>query len=134
MKRPERVSDYLDHIAEAAIRVGAYLQGVDLAMFQEDMRTQDAVVRNLEIIGEAATQMMDQYAAFVAAHPEVPWQAMRGMRNRMAHGYFDTNLEIVWDTVQQDVPALRQQMHDLLQHLQKLQQEQDRGFDQGISR
>ena len=84
-----------------------YVQSIDAVAFQEDQLRQDAVMRNFEIIGEAATQMMDRYTVFVEEHPEVPWQAMRGMCNRMAHGYFDTNLEVVWETVQQDLPAQR---------------------------
>lgn len=55
---------------------------------------------SLIIIGEAATKVMDGYAEFTQAHAEVPWRSMRNMRNRMAHGYFDINLDVVWETVQ----------------------------------
>ncbi|MGS1011417.1 HepT-like ribonuclease domain-containing protein [Achromobacter anxifer] len=65
---------------------------------------------SLIIIGEAATKIMEGHAEFVQAHPEVPWRGMRGMRNRIAHGYFDINLDVVWDTVQPALP-------DLLGHL-----------------
>jgi uncharacterized protein with HEPN domain len=64
----------------------------------------------LVIIGEAATKLMDRYPGFAARHPDVPWRSMRGMRNRIAHGYFDINLDVVWDTVQTALP-------DLLAHL-----------------
>ncbi len=61
---------------------------------------------SLVIIGEAATKVMEGYAAFAEAHPEIPWRSMRGMRNRIAHGYFDINLDVVWDTVQTALPTL----------------------------
>jgi uncharacterized protein with HEPN domain len=61
---------------------------------------------SLIIVGEAATKVMDGYAEFAEAHPEVPWRSMRGMRNRIVHGYFDINLEVVWDTVRTALPEL----------------------------
>ena len=61
---------------------------------------------SLVIIGEAATKVMDRYAGFVERHPELPWRNIRGMRNRIAHGYFDINLDVVWDTVQSALPEL----------------------------
>lgn len=65
---------------------------------------------SLVIVGEAASKLMDQYPDFTTAHPQVPWRSMRGMRNRIAHGYFDINLEVVWDTVQTALPELLQQL------------------------
>jgi uncharacterized protein with HEPN domain len=61
---------------------------------------------SLIVIGEAASKVMDEHENFFEAHPEVPWRAMRGMRNRIAHGYFDINLELVWETVQTALPNL----------------------------
>ena len=74
--------------------------------FFTDKRTQNAVVMSIVIIGEAATKLMERYPAFVSAHPEVPWRSMRGMRNRVAHGYFDINLDVVWETVPSALPQL----------------------------
>jgi uncharacterized protein with HEPN domain len=65
---------------------------------------------SLVIIGEAATKIMDNYPAFVDSHPEMPWRNIRGMRNRIAHGYFDINLDVVWQTVQTSLPALLEQL------------------------
>ena len=62
------------------------------------------------IIGEAATKVMDGYPEFTQAHPEVPWRSMRNMRNRMAHGYFEIDLNVVWDTVQEWLPELLKQL------------------------
>lgn len=61
---------------------------------------------NLLIIGEAAAKIMDSDPAFVRAHDGVPWMSMRGMRNRMAHGYFETNYELVWETAGIEIPRL----------------------------
>ncbi|VVO34334.1 hypothetical protein PS704_05269 [Pseudomonas fluorescens] len=61
---------------------------------------------SLIIIGEAATKIMDRYVEYATQNPQVPWRSMRGMRNRIAHGYFDINLEVVWDTVQAALPEL----------------------------
>jgi len=65
---------------------------------------------NLVIIGEAATKIMDVYSEFVESSLQVPWRNMRGMRNRIAHGYFDINLDVVWDTVQAALPELLKQL------------------------
>jgi uncharacterized protein with HEPN domain len=78
--------------------------------FLTDKRTQQAVVMSLVIIGEAATKVMDGYPDFALAHGQVPWRSMRGMRNRIAHGYFDINLDVVWETEQTALPELLQQL------------------------
>ncbi|SCX25091.1 Protein of unknown function DUF86 [Nitrosomonas eutropha] len=62
------------------------------------------------IIGEAVTKVIDNYAEFAQAHGQVPWRNMRGMRNRIAHGYFDINLDVVWNTVQTALPELLKQL------------------------
>lgn len=68
---------------------------------------------SLIILGEAATKVMDGYATFTQAHPEIPWRNMRGMRNRIAHGYFEINLDTVWETVQTALPELLRQLQVL---------------------
>jgi uncharacterized protein with HEPN domain len=68
--------------------------------------TQQAVILNLIIVGEAATKLLKDHGAFLEQHPELPWRNMKGMRNRVAHGYFDINLDMVWDTVQTALPEL----------------------------
>jgi uncharacterized protein with HEPN domain len=104
-----RLPDYLDHIQQAANDVRAFVEGLDKDDFLADKRTQQAVIMSLIIIGEAATKVMEGYAAFTLAHPEVPWRNMRGMRNRMAHGYFDINLDVVWETAKEWIPELLKQ-------------------------
>ena len=85
------------------------MEGLAKEDFLGDKRTQQAVIMSLFIIGEAVTKIMDGYAEFAQAHTQVPWRDMRGMRNRIAHGYFDINLDLVWDTVQTALPQLLRQ-------------------------
>ena len=101
-----KLVDFLDHIEEASRLALAYVAGMSKESFLKDRRTQQAVVLNLLTIGEAAARIANEHKEFAAAHPEVPWAQMRGMRNRMAHGYFDIDLNIVWQTVQSSLPTL----------------------------
>jgi uncharacterized protein with HEPN domain len=91
-----RLPDYLDHMQQAATDACGFVEGLSKASFLADKRTQQAVIMNLIIMGEAATKVMDRYAEFAERHPEIPWRNIRGMRNRIAHGYFDINLDLVW--------------------------------------
>lgn len=105
-----RLPDYIDHIQQAAADACSFVEGLGKDDFLADKRTQQAVIMNFIIIGEAATKVMDGYAEFTQAHPEVPWRSMRNMRNRMAHSYFDINLDVVWETVHEWLPALLKQL------------------------
>jgi Uncharacterized conserved protein len=89
-------------------------EGLNFAAFERDKRTQQAVVLNLLLIGEAASRISEGAPGFVAAHPEIPWAPMRGMRNRIAHGYFELDIKVVWDTVGSALPALSRQLPGLL--------------------
>ena len=109
-----RIPDYLEHILEAIERIDSYLADADEAAFLNDRKTQDAVVRNFEIIGEAAHNIELYHSAFAAAHPEVPWTVVYAMRNRVAHGYFKVDLEMVWKTIHADLPELHAQIKTLL--------------------
>ncbi len=108
-----RLADYLDHMRQAIADAQSFTEGMAQADFEQDRRTQQAVVMSLIVLGEAATKVMDQHSAFAAEHRQIPWRSMRGMRNRIAHGYFEINLEVVWDTVQTALPALKTQLDAL---------------------
>lgn len=110
-----RLPDYLDHIQQAAADARSFVEGLAKDDFLADKRTQQAVIMSLVIIGEAATKVMDAYGEFTQVHAEVPWRSMRNMRNRMAHGYFSVNLDVVWETVQEWLPALLEQLPALRQ-------------------
>lgn len=101
-----RAEDLVGHVLEAARDARRFVADLDRQGFASDKRTRQAVIFSLMIVGEAATRLMDFYPGFVSERPEVPWRSMRGMRNRIAHGYFDINLDIVRDTVQQALPEL----------------------------
>lgn len=109
MSTKNRLPDYMDHLQQAAMDACSFMEGLSKDDFLADKRTQQAVIMSLIIIGEAATKVMDGHAEFAAAHTEIPWRGMRGMRNRIAHGYFDINLDVVWETVQTALPALLKQ-------------------------
>lgn len=113
--RENRLPDYLGHIQQAAIDACSFVEGMGKDEFLADKRTQQAVIMSLIVIGEAATKVMDGYDEFIQSHAEVPWRSMRNMRNRMAHGYFDINLDLVWSTVQERLPALLLQLPIALQ-------------------
>ncbi len=116
-KHPLRVTEYLQHVVDAIDRATAYLAGFDVKAFEQDTRTQDAIIRSIEIIGEAANKARLADPDFAARHPEVPWDVMYGMRNRIVHDYFEVDLEIVWQTVHSDLPSLRKQLAELVEKI-----------------
>jgi uncharacterized protein with HEPN domain len=109
----DRLDDYLSQITTAAEQALTYVEGLDLAAFLGDTRTQQAVVLNLIIIGEAAARLSNVYPEFAQAHSEVPWAQMRGMRNRIAHGYFEIDQRVVWETVENAIPDLLTQIRTM---------------------
>ena len=105
-----RLNDYLFHMQQTAEDACGFVAGFSRETFLADRRTQRAVVMSLIILGEAASKVMDKHPEFARRHPEIPWNGLRGMRNRIAHGYFDINLEVVWNTLQSALPALTTQL------------------------
>ena len=105
---PKRdVALLLEDIVAAIGKIERYTAGLGREAFLADEKTIDAVVRNLEIIGEAARTVPDDFAA---AHPEVPWMRIAGLRNRIVHDYFGLDLEIIWQILQVDLPQLKSQL------------------------
>ncbi|TAK31291.1 MAG: DUF86 domain-containing protein [Chloroflexota bacterium] len=102
---------YLDDILEAIERIRSYVQGVDLETFSNDRKTQDAVARNLEIIGEAAGNLPEAVTQDV---PQIEWRKIRGLRNILIHEYFGISQSIVWDVVQNKLGALEAACRELL--------------------
>ena len=101
---------YLRHIMEAIDRIRSYTSA-GRGAFGQDLKTQDAVIRNLQIIGEASKKIS---AEMRDAHTDVPWKNMTGMRDRVVHDYFGVSLDIVWDVVENHLPALREKVARLL--------------------
>jgi uncharacterized protein with HEPN domain len=110
----QRLEEYLDHILQAIKRIEHYTAGLDEAAFLANEEKQDAVVRNIEVLGEAARNVERQYPDYAARHPDVPWSDIYLMRNRVAHGYFSVDFEIVWKTIRNDLPVLAAQISALL--------------------
>lgn len=109
----QRLSDYLAHIVGAMARIQRYVDGMTEQALLVYEKTQDAVIRNLEVMGEAARNVQAQHEMFAQAHAEVPWALMYAMRNRVAHGYFQVDWALIWKTIHQDLPELRQQIERL---------------------
>lgn len=103
---------YLHHILEAIEQIEEYVGKIDRSDFMGDSMRQDAVVRPLEIVGEASRQLSE---SFREEHDAIPWHAIIGMRNRIAHDYLDVDLEVVWDVVRHDLPDLKQEVRSMLE-------------------
>lgn len=113
-KHAQRVPEYLEHIANAIHRATRYVAGMDVKAFELDTRTQDAVIRSIQVIGEAANKVRVVDPDFANRHPHIPWDLMYGMRNRIVHDYFEVDLQVVWQTVNADLPVLLEQINSLL--------------------
>ena len=105
-KDKQRLADYLGHILQAIERIGRYTEELDEVAFLQNELVQDAVMRNLEILGEASNNIRKHYPGFAAQYPELPLAFAYEMRNAVAHGYFKVDYEIVWKTIHADLPAL----------------------------
>ena len=104
-KRDDTV--YLLDILDAIGQIETYLEGIAYDCFRQDRMRRDAVVRQLEIIGEASRDLSQ---AFLNRHPEIPWQDIIGMRHKIAHDYFIVDIRVVWDTAKNDLAPLRDQV------------------------
>jgi uncharacterized protein with HEPN domain len=108
---PKRDPEVLVEDMVTAIRkIERYTDGMNQEQFRQDEKTADAVVRNLEILGEAARQLPED---FVVRHPNVSWRQIAGLRNRIVHGYFGLDLEIIWQVIRHDLPQLQAQLEGL---------------------
>jgi len=106
--------DFLEDIRDAALKAQQFVAAMDYAAFAADEKTAYAVVRALEIIGEAAKRIpqgvRDQ-------NPSIPWRAMAGIRDKLFHDYTSVNLQVVWQTVVEDLPSLGRQIDQLIRAL-----------------
>lgn len=102
---------YLESMREAIARIRRYLGRKRRAAFMAEPLLQDALIRNLEVIGEAAGRVSRELAA---RHPAIPWRDIAGMRHRLIHGYLKVNLATVWQALERDLPKLERQLDELL--------------------
>jgi len=97
-------SIYIDHILNSINRILDYISGKDREAFEADLITQDAVVRQLEVIGEATKRISKELRS---KHPDIPWADMAGMRDVLIHDYIDVDLGVVWKTASENIPDLK---------------------------
>jgi len=109
----DRLADYLRQMTEGSHDAITFTEDMDREAFMADLRTQRAVVMSLMIVGEAATRIVADHQAFIEAHPNIAWRSIRGMRNRIAHGYFDLDLDVVWQTVRVELPKLMKHLGNI---------------------
>lgn len=110
-----RIPDYLEHIIEAIERIHRHVEDMTEVTFLDDEKTQDAVIRNFEIIGEAAHNIERYHAEYAETHCDIPWSIMYAMRNRVSHGYFKVDYELVWQTIHSDLLEIHRQISQLLE-------------------
>ena len=107
---------FLKHILESIDWIEKDIAGFSKEQFLEDIPMQDAVIRRLEIIGEAINNLP---ADFKKANPDIPWQDISDTRNKLIHGYFGIDLSLVWSIVQNDIPPLKEQIQNIFQFWRK---------------
>ena|SRR3990167_3606297 len=110
-----RVVTYLDHILEAIQRINEYTDDMTELVFLQNKLVQDAVIRNLEVIGEACRNIDRCCPEFTEKYSDFPLRIACEMRNALAHGYFKVDLEIVWKTIENDLPSLEKKIRKIQQ-------------------
>lgn len=117
MREEERdCRDYLEDILDSIIDIEQFIRGMDFEAFENDKKTMNAVIRSLEVIGEATKNIPEPIKK---KYPSIPWKTMAGMRDKMIHEYFGVDIEILWVTATEDVPAIKPMVQNILNNLEK---------------
>lgn len=114
-KRSNR--EFIRDMKEAIDRIQEYTKGMDYEQFLQDTKTQDAVIRNIEIIGEAAKNLSSD---FRKKYAHLDWKKIAGMRDKIIHFYFGVKWDIVWGVIKDKIPALSIQINSILNELEKI--------------
>lgn len=102
---------YLEDIVNSIDKIEEYVLNLNFEVFSNDQKTIDAVVRNMEIIGEAAKNIPEEYTE---EHSDLPWSEMISMRNKVIHEYFGVDVDILWMTIKEDLHQLKEQLENLI--------------------
>jgi len=116
MKRRD-YRDYLQDILDSITDIENFIRGMSFEDFKRDRKTINAVVRSIEVIGEATKKIPK---TLKDKHREVPWKKMSGMRDKLIHEYFGVDVEILWKTAKDDIPPLKQLVQNILKSLEKV--------------
>lgn len=108
--------DYIEDIIEAMGNASEFIRGMEYEDFEKDVKTVYAVVRALEIIGEAVKKIPDEVKN---KYPQIPWRDVAGMRDKLIHEYFGVDVEILWKTAKDDIPPLKQVIQNMMKGLEK---------------
>ena len=112
MSKKRRDLDFLGDVQDAMDMVAIYTKGLTYHKFLADRKTQDAVVRNFEVMGEAAKNIS---VTFKSKYPDIPWQKIAGLRDKLIHFYFGIDYKIVWNIAKKEMPGLRRQVKAIIQ-------------------
>jgi uncharacterized protein with HEPN domain len=105
---------YLNHIMDAISRIEEYVHGLTYDNFIEKYLIQDGVIRQIQVIGEATKKISDNTRG---KYPDIPWKDIAGMRDKLIHDYFGIDLDAVWDTVEKDIPVLKDEIQAVIKEL-----------------
>lgn len=116
-KHPVRIEDYVGHMIDAIDRIRTYTENKSQQDFERDTLCQDAVLRNLGVLGEAAKRVLNEAPSALEANSGIPFARIYGLRNQIEHGYDTVDMEIVWKVVVKEIPSLRPKLEALLRNL-----------------
>lgn len=117
MRKNSKKRDYKDFLIDITYSIELiekFVAGFDFEKFNQDEKTKDAIIMRIGILGEAVNNLPKK---FKTDHKEIPWQDIADMRNKLIHEYFGVNTEVVWKTVKEDVPVLKEEMLKLMRQL-----------------